>query len=70
MTPVRAAVSLGLATVAVLGAAVMVLAVAREPPPIEIDIAIHYSHYQPAAIVVAGGPADHVRDRQHRPDRP
>ena len=52
MTPVRAAASLGLAMTAVLGAAVMVLGVASEPPPIEVDIAIHYSHYQPATIVV------------------
>lgn len=52
MSPVRAAVSLGLGVVAVLGAAVMVLAVARGPEPIEVDISIHYSHYQPAAIVV------------------
>ena len=50
MSPVRAAVSLGLGVVAVLGAAAMVLAVAREPAPIVIDISIHYSHFQPAAI--------------------
>ena len=42
------------AWLAVLGGAVG-LAVAGEPAPIEIDISIHYSHYQPAAIVVPAG---------------
>lgn len=55
MTPRRAAVSLGLGVVALLGAAAMVLAVARESEPVRVDIAIHYSHFQPATIVVPAG---------------
>jgi uncharacterized cupredoxin-like copper-binding protein len=55
MTPRRAAVSLGLGVVALLGAAAMVLAVAREPEPVRVDLAIHYSHFQPATIVVPAG---------------
>jgi uncharacterized cupredoxin-like copper-binding protein len=55
MSPVRAAVSLGLGVAALLGGAAMVLAVVREPEPIVIDISIHYSHFDPAAIVVAAG---------------
>jgi uncharacterized cupredoxin-like copper-binding protein len=63
MTPVRAAVSLGLGAVALLGAAAMVLGVAREPAPITVDLTIHYSHFQPASIVVpAGAPVTFVID--------
>ncbi len=63
MSPVRAAVSLGLGVAALLGGAAMVLAVVREPEPIVIDISIHYSHFEPASIVVpAGRPVTFVID--------
>ncbi len=63
MTPARAAVSLGLGVVALLGAAAMVMAASSQPQPIVVDIAIHYSHFQPAAIVVpAGRPVTFVID--------
>ena len=63
MSPVRAVVSLGLGVAALLGGAAMVLAVVREPEPIVIDIPIHYSHFEPASIVVpAGRPVTFVID--------
>lgn len=63
MSPARAAVSLGLGVVALLGAAAMALAVAHEPEPIVVDISIHYSHFGPATIVVpAGRPVTFVID--------
>ena len=63
MSPARVATSLGLGVVALLGAAVMALAVAREPEPIVVDISIHYSRFVPAAIAVpAGRPVTFVID--------
>jgi uncharacterized cupredoxin-like copper-binding protein len=54
---------LGLGVAALLGGAAMVLAVVREPEPIVIDISIHYSHFEPAAIrVPAGRPVTFVID--------
>ena len=63
MSPARVATSLGLGVVALLGAAVMALAVAREPEPIVVDLSIHYSRFVPAAIVVpVGRPVTFVID--------
>ena len=51
----RAVAALGLGLAAALGAAVIAGAVGRSDEPIVIDITIHYSHYEPAAISVPAG---------------
>jgi uncharacterized cupredoxin-like copper-binding protein len=51
----RAVAALGLGLAAALGAAVIAGAVGRSDQPIVIDITIHYSHYEPAAISVPAG---------------
>jgi uncharacterized cupredoxin-like copper-binding protein len=51
----RAVAGLGLGLAAALGAAVIAGAAGRSNEPIVIDLTIHYSHYQPAAISVPAG---------------
>ncbi len=55
MSIVRAVAALGLGLAAALGAAVIAGAVGRSEAPIVVDITIHYSHFEPAAISVPAG---------------
>ena len=51
----RAAAAIGLGLAAALGAAVVAGSVGRSEEPLVVDISIHYSHFEPAAITVPAG---------------
>jgi uncharacterized cupredoxin-like copper-binding protein len=51
----RAVAALGLGLAAALGAAVIASAVGRSDQPIVVDMTIHFSHFEPAAISVPAG---------------
>jgi uncharacterized cupredoxin-like copper-binding protein len=51
----RAVATLGLGLAAALGAAVVAGAVHRTDEPLVVDVTIHYSHFEPAAIAVPAG---------------
>ena len=51
----RAVAALGLGIATALGAAVLAGAVARSSEPIVIDVTIHFSKFEPAAISVPAG---------------
>jgi uncharacterized cupredoxin-like copper-binding protein len=51
----RAVATLGLGLAAALGAAVVAGAVGRTDEPLVVDVTIHYSHFEPAAIAVPAG---------------
>lgn len=51
----RAVATLGLGLAATLGAAVVAGAVGRTDEPLVVDVTIHYSHFEPAAISVPAG---------------
>ncbi len=63
MRPARVVVSAALGLAAVGGLAVMASAVAGDPGPLVVHISIHYSHFEPSALVVpAGRPVTFVLD--------
>ncbi len=51
----RAVAALGLALAAALGAAVVASAVGRSDQPVVVDMSIHFSRFEPAAISVPAG---------------
>jgi len=51
----RAVATLGLGLAAALGAAVIAGTVGRTEEPLVVDVTIHYSHFEPAAISVPAG---------------
>ncbi|MFL5776998.1 MAG: plastocyanin/azurin family copper-binding protein [Chloroflexota bacterium] len=51
----RAIAAIGLGLAAAFGAAAVAGAIGQEPEPLVVPIAIHYSHFEPAALRVPAG---------------